>query len=189
MGYIVSADGLAVDPAKVSAIKTWPEPRTLSDARSFHGLASFYRRFVPQFSAIMAPLTNCIRDGTFVWTQAATKAFNIIKDKLSSAPILALPDFTTIFELHCEASKTGIGGVLSQRNQPIAFFSEKISGARFHYSTYDIEFYSIVQAIKHWRHYLLHKEFVLYTDHDALKHLSTQDKVSSRHGSWIAYFQ
>ena len=186
LGYIVSEKGLSVDPAKVSAIKTWPEPHTITKARSFHGLASFYRRFVPQFSAIMAPLTNCIREGGFIWTPAATTAFNIIKDKLSSAPILALPDFTAVFELHCDASKSGIGAVLSQRNRPIAFFSEKISGARFRYSTYDIEFYAIVQAIKHWRHYLFHKEFVLYTDHDALKHLSTQDKVSARHASWIA---
>ena len=131
LGYIVSADGLAVDPAKVSAIKTWPEPHTISEARSFHGLASFYRRFIPQFSAIMAPLTNCIGDGAFVWTPAATNGFNVIKEKLRSAPILALPDFTTVFELHCDASKTGIGAVLIQRNRPIAFFSEKISGASF----------------------------------------------------------
>ena len=189
LGYIVSAEGLAVDPDKVSAIKSWPEPRTISEARSFHGLASFYRRFVPQFSAIMALFTNCIKDSNFSWTQAATSAFNIIKEKLSIAPILSLPDFTAVFELHSDASKTGIGAVLSQKNRPIAFFSEKIAGARFCYSTYDIEFYAIVQAIKHWRHYLFHKEFVLYTDHDALKHLSTQDKVSSRHASWIAYLQ
>ena len=189
LGYIVLEKGLAVDPAKVSAIKTWPEPYTITEARSFHGLASFYQRFVPQFSAIMAPLTNCIREGAFIWTPAATTAFNIIKDKLSSAPILALPDFTMVFELHCDASKSGIGAVLSQRNRPIAFFSEKISGARFRYSMYDIEFYAIVQAIKHCRHYLFHKEFVLYTDHDTLKHLSTQDKVSARHSSWIAYLQ
>lgn len=137
----------------------------------------------------LAPFTNCIRDSDFSWTPAATTAFNIIKEKLSTAPILALPDFTAVFELHSDASKTGIGAVLSQKGRPIAFFSEKISGARFRYSTYDIEFYAFVQAVKHWRHYLFHKEFVLYTDHDALKHLSTQDKVSSRHASWIAYLK
>lgn len=149
LGYIVSANGLAVDPSKVSAIQSWPIPSTISEARSFHGLASFYRRFVPNFSTLMAPLTNCFRDGTFTWSPATTDAFNVIKDKLSSAPILALPDFSLAFELHCDASKAGIGAVLSQRTRPIAFFSEKISGARFRYSTYDIEFYSIVQAIKH----------------------------------------
>ena len=100
-----------------------------------------------------------------------------------------MPDFIQVFELHCDASKTGIGAVLSQRNRPIAFFSEKLSGARTRYSTYDIEFYTVVQSIKHWRHYLFHKEFVLFTDHDALKHLSSQDKVSSRHAAWVAYLQ
>ncbi|XP_013617844.1 PREDICTED: uncharacterized mitochondrial protein AtMg00860-like [Brassica oleracea var. oleracea] len=130
LGYIVYATSLAVDPDKVSAIKPWLQPTTISEARSFHGLASFYRRFVPHFSSIMALLTDCIRTGTFVWTPAATNAFNIIKDKLTSAPILALPDFTLVFELHCDASKTGVGAVLSQHNRPITFFSEKTSGAR-----------------------------------------------------------
>lgn len=181
LGYIVSSDGLSVDPDKVSAIQTWPQPTTLTEARSFHGLASFYRRFVHHFSSILAPLTDCIQTGTFLWTPAAVTAFQEIKNKLSSPLVLALPDFSLVFELHCDASKTGIGAVLSQNKLPIAFFSEKISGARFRYITYDIEFYAIVQAIKHWRHYLFHKEFVLYTDHDALKHLGTQEKVSARH--------
>lgn len=94
-----------------------------------------------------------------------------------------------VFELHSDASKTGIGAVLSQQQRRIAFFSEKLSGARFRYNTYDIEFYVIIQAIKHWRHYFFHKEFVLYTDHDALKHLTSQEKLLSRHASWVAYLQ
>ena len=190
LGYIVSANGLAVDPAKVEAIQSWPLPTTLTETRSFHGLASFYRRFVPQFSSLMAPLTDCMRrEGSFTWTPEATDAFNAIKQKLTSAPILALPNFSQVFELHCDASKSGIGAVLSQRGRPIAFFSEKLIGARARYSTYDVEFYAIIQAIKHWRHYLFHKEFVLFTDHDALKHLSSQDKVSARHASWVSYLQ
>ncbi|CAA7046444.1 unnamed protein product [Microthlaspi erraticum] len=189
LGYIVSSQGLSVDPSKVEAIRSWPVPKTLTETRSFHGLASFYRRFVPQFSSLMAPITDCIRDGSFVWTPAASTAFDLVKDKLSSAPILALPDFTLVFELHCDASKLGVGAVLSQRGRPIAFYSEKLAGARLRYSTYDLEFYAIIQAVKHWRHYLFHKEFVLYTDHDALKHIGNQDKVSARHASWIAYLQ
>lgn len=137
----------------------------------------------------MAPITDCIPDGQFVWTKEAAQAFVIIKDKLCSAPVLALPDFTLFFELHSDASKTGIGVVLSQIGRPIAFYSEKLAGSCSRYSTYEIEFYAIVHAIKHWRHCLFHKEFVLYTDHDALKHLSSQGKVSSRHASWIAYLQ
>ncbi|KAF8109192.1 hypothetical protein N665_0101s0022 [Sinapis alba] len=181
LGYIVSDKGLAVDPGKVSAIQSWPTPTTITEVRSFHGLASFYRRFVSQF--------NSIRDGRLNWTPEATHAFALIKDKLCSAPILALPDFNLVFELRCDASKTGIGAVLSQKNLSIAFFSEKLGGSRSRYNTYDVKFYAIVQAIKHWRHYLFHKDFVLYTDHDALKHLSNQGKVSSLHASWIDYLQ
>ncbi|PKI54057.1 hypothetical protein CRG98_025551, partial [Punica granatum] len=83
----------------------------------------------------------------------------------------------------------GIGVVLSQNNRPIAFFSEKLMGAKVRYSTYDVEFYVVVQAVKHWRHYLFHKEFILYSDHEALKHLHSQDKVSACHASWVAYLE
>lgn len=100
-----------------------------------------------------------------------------------------LPDFSQAFELHSDASKVGIGVVLSQLGHPIAYYSEKLSGACTRYSTYDIEFYAVVQAIKHWRHYLFHREFVLFTDHDALKHLDSQAKVSSRHATWVAFLQ
>lgn len=136
-----------------------------------------------------APLTDCMKGISFTWTTTAEEAFQIIKDHLVSAPILALPDFTTVFELHCDACKTGLGAVLSQQGLPIAFYSEKIVGSRARYSTYDVEFYVIVQAIQHWRHYLFHQEFILFTDHDALKHLDSQSKISSRHASWIAYLQ
>ena len=90
---------------------------------------------------------------------------------MTTAPILVLPDFQLLFELHTDASKVGIGGVLSQQGRPIAYFSEKLSGAKMRYSTYDVEFYAVVQAVKHWRHCLFQTEFVLYTDHEALKHL------------------
>ncbi|WZZ34677.1 hypothetical protein YC2023_018078 [Brassica napus] len=189
LGYEVSSHGLSVDPSKVEAVKSWQIPKNVSEVRSFHGLASFYRRFVSHFSTIMTSITNCMREGQFQWTSEATAAFELIKEKLTTAPILILPDFDTTFELHCDASKLGIGAVSSQKGRPIAYYGEKLAGARGRYSTYDVEFYGIVQSIKHWRHYLVHKEFVLYTDHDALRHLDSQAKVSSRHTSWIAYLQ
>ena len=189
LGYVVSATGLRVDPQKVEAVASWPTPRTISDVRSFHGLASFYRRFVHNFSSIMAPITDCMKGFSFTWTSEVDNAFADIKKKLTTAPILVLPDFDSPFELHCDASKLGIGAVLSQHGKPVAFYSEKLAGPRGRYSTYDIEFYAIVQDIKHWRHCLAHKEFIMYTDHVALKYLGTQDKISSRHASWTAYLQ
>lgn len=126
---------------------------------------------------------------TFHWSDAAANAFKLIKVKLTSAPLLLLPDFSLPFELSCDASKLGIGVVLQQSGQPIAYFSEKTSRPRLRYSTYDIEFYAVVRAVRHWRHYLFQQEFILYSDHEALKHLATQDGVYARHASWIAYLQ
>lgn len=189
LGYVVSRQGLAMDQSKIEAVRSWPIPTTVTEVRSFHGLASFYRQFVSHFSTPMAPITSCMKESQFHWTPEATAAFELIKTKLTTAPILVLPDFSETFELRCDASKLGIRAVLSQRGRPVAYYSEKLAGARSRYSTYDVEFYAIIQAIKHWRHYLVHRDFVLFTDHDALRHLYSQAKVSSRHASWITYLQ
>lgn len=161
--------------------------KNIHEVRSFHGLVSFYRRFIANFSTIMAPITDCMKAGKFSWSEAATKAFDLIKQKLTTAPVLVLPDFSQPFELHCDASKVGIGAVLSQHGHPVAFFSEKLGGSRLNYSTYDVEFYAVVQALKHWQPYLSNREFIIYSDHEALKHLNSQDKLSSRHVNWAAY--
>lgn len=188
LSYVVSREGLKVSPNKVLAIDQWPRPSSITEVRSFHGLASFYRRFIPHFSGVMAPITDCMKGTKFHWTNDVEAAFHEIKRRLTSAPILVLPDFSQPFELHCDVSKIGIGAVLSQSGRPVAYFSEKLSGAKLCFSTYDIEFYAIVQA-KLWRHYLFQREFVLYTDHDSLKHLGSQEKISHRHASWISYLQ
>ncbi|KAI9169056.1 hypothetical protein LWI28_006273 [Acer negundo] len=189
LGYVISGEGLQVDESKIEAVRQWPQPKTITEVWSFHGLASFYRRFIPHFSSIMAPVTECMKGVKFQWTTEAEEGFQQIKEKLTTAPILVLPDFSQPFELHSDASKVGIGAVLSQGGKPVAYFSEKLSGSRVRYSTYDIELYAVVQAVKHWRHYLFHREFILYTDHDSLRHLHSQEKISSRHASWSAYLQ
>lgn len=175
LGYVIYGNGISVDSYKIEAIQTWPTPTTFTAARSFHGLASFYRRFIRNFSTIMAPITDCMHGKTFHWTPEAATAFSLIKEKLTHAPLLVLPDFSTPFELTCDVSKVGIGAVLSQHNHPIAYFSEKLHGPKARYRAYDVEFYAVVRAVRHWRHYLYQQEFILYTDHDALKHLNKQD--------------
>lgn len=104
LGYVVSAAGLRVDPQKVAAVASWPPPTTISEIRSFHGLASFYRLFVNNFSAIMAPITDCMKQTTFFWSPEASQVFDLIKTKLTTAPILVLPDFDLPFELHFDAA-------------------------------------------------------------------------------------
>ncbi|GJV92162.1 putative nucleotidyltransferase, ribonuclease H [Tanacetum coccineum] len=189
LGYVVSGEGIQVDESKVAAIQEWPTPTTITEVQSFYGLASFYRRFISNFSSIMALLTDYMKGKSFVWTEEAESAFQVVKEKLTTTPILVLPEFSKVFELHMDASKGVIGGVLSQGGRPVAYFSEKLTEPKSRYTTYDLEFYAVVQAVKHWRHYLFDKEFVLFTDHDSLRHIRTQDKVSHKHGHWLAFLE
>ncbi|GJU18429.1 putative nucleotidyltransferase, ribonuclease H [Tanacetum coccineum] len=126
---------------------------------------------------------------TITEMEEAELAFQVVKEKLTTIPILVLPDFSKVFKLYTDASKVVIRGVLSQGGRAVAYFSEKLTKPKSRYTTYDLEFYAVVQAVKHWRHYLFHKEFVLFTDHDSLRHIRTQDKVSHKHGRWLAFLE
>ncbi|XP_078437281.1 uncharacterized protein LOC144707900 [Wolffia australiana] len=149
LGFILSARGVAVDPSKVEAIVSWPKLKSIHDVRSFIGLATFYRRFIPGFSGITAPITDILKSDKFEWTGPADQAFELLKKLMTEAPVLKLPDFSDVFEVACDASGVGIGGVLSQRGHPIEFFSEKLNDTRKWYDNYDREFYALVQSLRH----------------------------------------
>ncbi|XP_062083589.1 uncharacterized protein LOC133789956, partial [Humulus lupulus] len=190
MCFVVSATGIQVDEEKIKAIQEWPTPTTIGNVRSFHGLASFYRRFVKNFSTIAAPLTEVIKKNViFKWGEAQEEAFQLLKYKLTHAPLLALPNFSNTFEVECDASGIGIGAVLMQDGRPLAYFSEKLSGAALNYPTYDKELYALVRALETWQHYLWPKEFVIRTDHESLKHLKGQHKLNKRHARWVEFIE
>ena len=136
-------------------------------------MAAFYQTFIKEFSTIVAPIMDCIRKRAFEWNKAANRAFHEIKDRMTSAPVLRLPDFSKIFEITYDAFGVGIGRVLSQEGHPVAFFSKKLNDTKCRYSTYDKKFYAVVQVLRFWRHYLLPQEFILYSDNEALRFLNS----------------
>ncbi|XP_058008303.1 uncharacterized protein LOC131182909 [Hevea brasiliensis] len=190
LGFVVSSKGVEVDDEKVKEIRDWPTPKNASEVRSFHGLASFYRRFVPNFSTLAAPLNELIKKNvTFVWGKEHEHAFAMLKKKLSYAPLLILPNFDKTFEIECDASGVGIGAILMQVKCPIAYFSEKLHGATLNYSTYDKELYALVRTLETWQHYLWPKEFVIHSDHESLKYIKGQHKLSRRHAKWVEFIE
>ena len=161
----------------------------MHEVRSFHGLATFYRMFISNSNTITALLTDFLMQKSFVWIDEAQESFQPLKRKLTEAPILALPNFDKIFEFNCNALGVGIGGVLNQERQPITFFSEKLNETKLRYSTYDKEFYAIVQAIKYSSYCLAYKEFILHIDHETLKYLNSQSNVNKRHAKRGSFLQ
>ncbi|GJU12133.1 retrovirus-related pol polyprotein from transposon 17.6 [Tanacetum coccineum] len=127
--------------------------------------------------------------GRFTWTSEVAKAFDILNAKVTEAPILAIPNFDEVFQFECDASGVGIGGVLTQNQRPITFFSEKLNDTRRKYSTYDKKFYAIVRSLDTWRHYLLSNEFVMFSNHETLNFINGQHKLKSRHAKWVEFIQ
>jgi hypothetical protein len=189
--FVISENELRMDPNKVEVIKNWPSPKNIFEVRSFHGLASFYRKFIRNFSGISIAMMDTVkkRHKYFHWTAEVEKSFNLLKRKITEQPVLVLPDFRKTFQVKCDASGFAVGAVLSQENRPIAYFSEKLNEEKLKYSTYDKDFYAIIQALKKWRHYLIPREFVLYSDNHALQFVTQQEKLNQKHVKWVEYMQ
>jgi hypothetical protein len=166
---------VATDPDKITAVLQWPSPSSVRDLRSFLGLAGYYRRFVKHFGLISKPLTELVRKGAiFVWTDVQEQAFVALKAALTSAPVLALPDFTKPFVVETDASAYGIGAVLMQNGHPLAFLSKALGPKYRGLSTYEKEYMAILLALEQWRSYLQHAEFQIVTDHRSLVQLTEQ---------------
>jgi hypothetical protein len=172
LGHVISKNGVSTDPSKVSIVSSWPVPTNARELRGFLGLVGYYRKFVKNFGILAKPLTNMLKKHTvFVWTTVHDDAFQALKTALSTAPVLALPDFHKPFSIEIDASGLGIGADLQQEGHPLAFVSKAIGVKILGLSAYEKEYMAILFAVEHWRAYLLHAKFYIYTDHRSLSHL------------------
>ena len=195
LGYIIGEGCIKTDPDKVAAIRNISAPTKVKEVQSFLGLAGWYRRFLKDYSALTAPLTDlCSKKREFVWTPEAQKSFDTIKELLTSAPLLITADFTCPFIVSCDACKTGIGGVLSQLDEtgmerPIAFYSKKLNRAQQNYSITELECLAAYLSIKKFREYIEGHEFKVITDHASLKWLMNQSDLNGRLARWSMKLQ
>ncbi|KAL0534048.1 hypothetical protein IC582_028325 [Cucumis melo] len=186
LGHVVSKAGVSVDPAKIEAVTGWTRPSTVSEVRSFLGLAGYYRRFVENFSRIATPLTQLTRKGApFVWSKACEGSFQNLKQKLVTAPVLTVPDGSGSFVIYSDASKKGLGCVLMQQGKVVAYASRQLKSHEQNYHTHDLELAAVVFALKIWRHYLYGEKIQIFTDHKSLKYFFTQKELNMRQRRWL----
>jgi hypothetical protein len=149
-------------------------------------MAGYYRRFIKGFSSIARPMTELLKkDNKFVWTPKCEESFQIIKKKLTTVPVLALPDIHQNFVIFCDASRQGLGCVLMQNEKVIAYASRLLKPHEHNYPTHDLELAAIVHALKIWRHYLIGNKCHIFTDHKSLKYIFTQPDLNLRQRRWL----
>ncbi|GJZ64243.1 reverse transcriptase domain-containing protein [Tanacetum coccineum] len=185
LGHKISKSGIEVDKDKVHVIAKLPHPTSVKGVRSFLGHAEFYRRFIQDFSKIARLMTRLLKKETpFVFSKECIEAFNILKKKLTKAPILVAPDWDLPFEIMCDANDYAVGAVLGQRKtkhfQPIHYASKTMTDAQAHYTMTEKELLAVVYAFKKFRPYLVLSKTIVYTDHSALKYLFAKQEAKPR---------
>jgi hypothetical protein len=149
------------------------------------GLTGYYHKFVKNYGKIAAPLTSLLKNNSFTWTPAAAQDFQTLNTAMCTTPVLALPDFTKTFVLECDTSGKGIGVVLMQEGQPLAFTSKKLSKKNLGKPIYEKEMLAILHAVELWRPYLLGQRFQIKTDHQSLKYFLEQRISSQEQQKWV----
>jgi hypothetical protein len=172
--HVLSGNGVATDPSKIQEIISWQAPETVKQLRGFLGLTGYYRRFVKGYASICRPLHDVLKKNSFAWASPQQAAFEALKLAMTTPPVLILPNFQLPFTLETDASGSGLGAVLMQNKQPIAFFSKVLGPKAQAQSIYEKEGMAILEALKKWRHYLLGNKLIIKTDQRSLKYLSSQ---------------
>lgn len=189
LGHILSPNGISVDKQKVQAIQEWPTPRSKKDVQSFLGLVNYYRRFIKNCSSFAKPLTELTKNVPFEWNPCAEESFQVLKEKLSSAPLLTPFDPNKEVTVTVDASAYAIGAVMEQKEagmfKPVAYTSRTLNSAEQRYPAHERELLAIIDTLRTWRAYLHGKKFIVYSDHHPLRYLETQKNLSPRQVRWL----
>jgi hypothetical protein len=180
LGHVISKEGMAVNPSKVASILEWEAPKNVKQIRGFLGMAGYYRRFIEGFSKIAGPMTKLLQKNTpFVWSEECETSFQTFK-KVTTTPVLVVPETGKDYTIYCDASKNGLGCVLMQDRKVTAYGSRQLRPHEVNYLTHDHELATVVFALKGWRHFLYGAKCELYTDHKSLKYFFTQKELNMR---------
>ena len=189
-GHVVSASGVSMDLEKVEAVMSWERPKSIFEINSFLGLAGYYRSFIEDFSRLAAPMTRLTRkEVKFDWDDRCEEAFQELERRLTSAPILIVPDRGQGYTVYCDASRAEIGCVLMQSERVVVYGSRQLKNLEQNYPTHDMELAAVVFALKIWRHYLYGEEFKVYSDHKSLKYIFTQQDLIMRQRRWMEFLE
>jgi hypothetical protein len=187
LGHVISSEGTVVDLEKIKSIMEWPVPKDVVDIWSFIGITGYYRRFIEGFSKIAYPITSLQKKGTkFNWSQKSQDNFNKMKELLTSTPILKVADPYKDFIVCVDASREGLGGVLTQEGHMICYESRKLKEHERNYVTHDLELAAVIHDLKMWRHYIMGRKFLLLTDNSGVKYLFIQPDLNARKARWLA---
>ena len=195
LGHVISPGGITTDSSKTDKVNKWPIPTSQREIRQFLGFVSYYRRFIKNFATIAKPLHRLTeKNAQFKWTSHCQTAFDHLKECLTTAPVLAFPDFNKTFILDTDASDAGIGAVLSQldddnKERVIAYASRTLSKPERRYCVTRKELLSVVTFIHHFRPFLLGNKFVLRTDHGSLTWLANFKQPEGQMARWIEKLQ
>ena len=164
LGHIISGAGVATDPQKIQDILNWPTPENVTQLRGVLGLTGYYTRFIENYGIICWPLFDALKKDSLIWLDKQEAAFQLLQKKITSPPVLAMPNFSMPFTLEADASDQGIGVVLMQQGKPMSFISKSLGPKSAGLSTYDKEAMAILEALKKWKHYFYANSLITRTD-------------------------